>query len=143
MHCETKQKEPGVVCVRESRSYPYENTPRRTHGSVHAHLCTHTHTCARTEPCDTLENCFKCPNTQNPALSMFSKTFIYLCIYLSCVTTHAPSGKKNVKAAETPPFRQLIVKSILSSTYIFFLILWAEESVVRAVGKGGGEGLPY
>lgn len=54
-----------------------------------------------------------------------------------------PLERKNVKAAETPPLRQLIVKSILLSTYIFFLILRAEESVVRAVGNGGGEGLPY
>lgn len=117
-------------------------TPVRTdpdkHAGVFMHTFapTHTRVRAHTEPCDKLEKCVRCPNTQNSALSMFAKTLIYLCTYLFQLCYHTPPGKKNVQAAETPPFRQLIVKSILLSTY-FFLILWAEESVVRAVGRGG------
>ena len=57
------------------------------------------------------------------AHSNFSKIFLftYIFIYLSHTTTLTPNlRRKKFKAAETPPFRRLIVKSILLSTYFIF-----------------------
>lgn len=71
---DTQMKAPMGPPTRMLKGSSLTNARLCPHTRVHAHTHAHTHT----EPCEKLEECFKCPNTQNSVVSMFSKTFIYL-----------------------------------------------------------------
>lgn len=75
--------------------------------------------------------------SQKSVLSIFSKIFMYLWTYLFQLHYYpTPHLKNKFKAVETPPFRQLIVKSILLSTYFIFNSVDRGECSKGSRGRG-------